>query len=135
MRAKAVTADEQYRLIMECRASGMTDYQWCIAHNIKPGTFYNWVKRLRQSGHADILASAGNKEPARQDIVEIHLAQPSAAMPVSGTLSDASAGTSLVPCRHPMLELSIAGATLRIPQGTDPALLEQVLFILKGMPC
>ena len=89
MRAKAVTADEQYRLIMECRASGMTDYQWCIAHNIKPGTFYNWVKRLRQGGNADIPASAGNKEPARQDIVEIHLGQPSVAMPASGMLSDA----------------------------------------------
>lgn len=83
MRAKAVTADEQYRLIMECRASGMTDYQWCMEHNIKPGTFYNWVKRLRQSGNVDIPASSGNKEPARQDIVEIHLRQPFAAMPAS----------------------------------------------------
>lgn len=56
MRAKAVTADEQYRLIMECRASGMTDYQWCMANNIKPGTFYNWVRRLRQSGDMEIPA-------------------------------------------------------------------------------
>lgn len=44
MRANAVAADEQYRLIMECRASGLTDYQWCLEHDIKPGTFYNWVK-------------------------------------------------------------------------------------------
>ena len=62
MRAKAVTADEQYRLIMECRASGMTDYQWCMANNIKPGTFYNWVRRLRQSGNMEISAPAGNQE-------------------------------------------------------------------------
>lgn len=41
IQAKAVTANERYRLIMECRASGMTDYQWCIAHNIRPSTFYN----------------------------------------------------------------------------------------------
>ena len=135
MRAKAVTAAEQYRLITECRASGMTDYQWCVEHNIKPGTFYNWVKRLRQSGDVDIPAPAGNKKPASQDIVEIHLGHPSVAMPVSGALSDASTGISPVPCQPPMLELSVAGATLRIPQGTDPALLEQVLFILKGMPC
>lgn len=93
MRAKAVTADEQYRLIMECRASGMTDYQWCMAHNIKPGTFYNWVKRLRQRGNMDIPAPASNKEPARQDIVEIHLRKPSA-VPASGMLSDAFTGTS-----------------------------------------
>lgn len=135
MRAKAVTAAEQYRLITECRASGMTDYQWCVEHNIKPGTFYNWVKRLRQSGDMDIPAPAGNKEPASQDIVEIHLGHSSVAMPVSGALSDASTGISPVPGQPPMLELSIADATLRIPLGTDPALLEQVLFILKGMPC
>ena len=135
MRAKAVTADEQYRLIMECRASGMTDYQWCIEHNIKPGTFYNWVKRLRQSGNVDIPAPAGNKAPARQDIVEIHLRQPSVAMPASGMPSDAFTGTAPIPSQPPVLELAMAGAMLRIPQGTDPALLEQVLFILKGLPC
>ena len=135
MRAKAVAAEEQYRLIMECRASGMTDYQWCLEHNIKPGTFYNWVKRLRQSGNINIPAPSGNKEPARQDIVEIHLRQPSAAMPASEMLSDAFTGTSPIPGQPPVLELSMAGATLRIPRGTDPALLEQVLFILKGLPC
>ena len=70
MRTKAVTTDEQYRLIMECRASGMTDYQWCMAHNIKPGTFYNWIRRLRQNGNMDIPASAKNREPARQDIMD-----------------------------------------------------------------
>lgn len=137
MRAKPVTADEQYRLIMECRASGMTDYQWCVEHNIKPGTFYNWVKRLRQSGNVNIPAPARNtnNEPARQDIVEIHLRQPSVAMPASGMPSDAFTGISPIPSQPPVLELAMAGATLRIPRGTDPALLKQVLFILKGLPC
>ena len=50
MRAKPVAVEDQHRLIMECRSSGLTDYQWCIEHDIKPGTFYNWVKRLRQKG-------------------------------------------------------------------------------------
>lgn len=134
MRAKAVTTDEQYRLITECRTSGRIDYQWCIAHNIKPGTFYNWVKRLRQRGNMDIPTPASNKDPARQDIVEIHLEQPSATVPASGMLSDASTGTSPIFSQPPVLELAMAGAVLRIPQGTDPALLEQILFILKGLP-
>ncbi len=50
MRSKRIPAEEQYRLIMECRQSGLTDHQWCVEHDIKPGTFYNWVKRLRQKG-------------------------------------------------------------------------------------
>ena len=48
MRSKRIPAEEQYRLIMECRQSGLTDHQWYVEHDIKPGTFYNWVKRLRQ---------------------------------------------------------------------------------------
>lgn len=38
-------AEEQYRLTMECRQSGLTDHQWCEEHDIKPSTFYNWVKK------------------------------------------------------------------------------------------
>lgn len=48
MQTERRTADEQYRLIMECRSSGLSDFQWCNEHGIKPGTFYNWVKRLRK---------------------------------------------------------------------------------------
>ena len=55
MRATRIPAAEQYRLIMECRASGLTDYEWCLQHDIKPGTFYNWVKRLRQKDVQNFL--------------------------------------------------------------------------------
>ena len=48
MRAPRVLVEEQYRLIMECRKSGLSDYQWCLNNDINPGTFYNWVKRLRK---------------------------------------------------------------------------------------
>lgn len=33
--------------IMECRASGLSDAQWCRENNIKAPTFYYWVKKLR----------------------------------------------------------------------------------------
>lgn len=48
MNTQRRTAEEQYQLIMECRSSGLSDYQWCTEHDINPGTFYNWVKRLRK---------------------------------------------------------------------------------------
>jgi transposase-like protein len=46
MYAKRKSADEQHYLIMECRSSGMSDYQWCNEHDINPGIFFYWVKRL-----------------------------------------------------------------------------------------
>ena len=29
----------EYQLIMECRSSGLTDFQWCKEHGIHPETF------------------------------------------------------------------------------------------------
>jgi len=54
MNTQRRTAEEQYRLIMECRSSGLSDYQWCTEHDINPGTFYNWVKRLRKKACYEI---------------------------------------------------------------------------------
>ena len=53
MRAPRVPVEEQYRLIMECRKSGLSDHQWCLNNDINPGTFYNWVKRLRKNSFGD----------------------------------------------------------------------------------
>ena len=50
MRSKRIPAEEQYRLIMECRQSGLTDHQWCVEHDIKPGRTLQPGKRLRQKG-------------------------------------------------------------------------------------
>ena len=68
MRSKRIPAEEQYRLIMECRQSGLTDHQWCVEHDIKPGTFYNWVKRLRQKGCVDLPASTGRSYRAPENL-------------------------------------------------------------------
>lgn len=36
-----VLIEQQYRLIMECRKSRLSDNQWCLNNDINPGTFYN----------------------------------------------------------------------------------------------
>ena len=69
MRSKRIPAEEQYRLIMECRQSGLTDHQWCVEHDIKPGTFYNWVKRLCQKSCMDLPASTGRSHSAPENSI------------------------------------------------------------------
>ena len=76
MKTQRRTADEQYQLILECRSSGLSDYQWCTEHNINPGTFYNWVKRLRKKACYDIPSATGrgNYKPAlKQDVVKLEV--------------------------------------------------------------
>lgn len=135
MRAKPVTADEQYRLIMECRSSGLTDYQWCIEHNIKPGTFYNWVKRLRQKGGNEVQAAARFKSPVKQEVVKIELTKPAAKVLEPGSISEPIPYSWPTSSEMPVLELVMTGTTIRIPNGTDPVLLEQTIRILRELRC
>ena len=75
MKTQRRTADEQYQLIMECRSSGLSDYQWCTEHNINPGTFYNWVKRLRKKLVMISPATGrGDYKPAlKPDVVKLEV--------------------------------------------------------------
>ena len=50
MNTNVVRKPAQIRLITECRRSGPSDYQWCREQGINPGTFYNWVSKLRKAG-------------------------------------------------------------------------------------
>ena len=76
MRATRIPADEQFCLIMECRVSDLNDYEWCLQNGINSGTFYNWVKRLRQKGCTGILDTVRKPVPHKQEIVKIQLAPP-----------------------------------------------------------
>lgn len=39
MRAKHRTREEQMKLIMACRTSGLSDYQWCEQNGINKSSF------------------------------------------------------------------------------------------------
>ena len=131
MRANSIPADKQFRLIMECRASGLTDYEWCLQNDIKPGTFYNWVKRLRQKGCTEIPDALSRHSPHRQEIVKIEFPTPS----TTGTMISSVQDEINQPVQNGVMELSISGAVLQIPNGTDPVLLRQTLHILKELSC
>lgn len=135
MRAKPVTADEQYRLILECRTSGLTDYQWCLEHNIKPGTFYNWVKRFRQKGGSEIPPAVKGRTPVKQEIVKINFQEPSAPRLDAEDISESIPCSASVLSEIPVIELFLSGVTVRVPQGTDAGFLEQVLQTLGRTLC
>ena len=58
----------QIKLIMECRQSELSDYQWCEQNGIHPGTFYNWVSKLRKSGYSlPDVSKRSEMKPAVQE--------------------------------------------------------------------
>ena len=137
MRSKRIPAEEQYRLIMECRQSGLTDHQWCVEHDIKPGTFYNWVKRLCQKSCMDLPASTGRSHsaPESQEVVRVDFHDtdtPSYEQPLN--MIPASTKRNNISVAEPM-RLSVGSFLLTIPNGTDPQLLAQTLRIMKELEC
>lgn len=71
---KRVCKEDQIKLIMECRQSGLSDYQWCEQNGIHPGTFYNWVSKLKKSGYT-LPDTQKNPEmkPEIQEVVKVDL--------------------------------------------------------------
>ena len=125
MRSPRVPVEEQYRLIMECRKSGLSDHQWCLNNDINPGTFYNWVKRLRKKGCGDIPEKnqMSTYEQSHQEVVKIEMN----AVSVPADMNK-NPGT-------PAMELMIGNMNLRISNETDPLLLAKTIRILAELSC
>lgn len=126
MRTSRVSAEDQYRLIMECRNSGLSDYQWCHDHNIKPGTFYNWVKRLRQNGCTNIPAPARRgsyRETPKQEVVRVDFAESVVSVPTHSNPV------------IPVIELVQGNTSIRIANGAAPELLALTLRLLREHTC
>lgn len=122
-RRKRTSSQEQYRLLMECRTSVLSDHQWCKENGIEPSTFYNWVSRLRKKGISDFPepCHAGEFSPALvQDVVKPDICpektfEPSPAYQYQITST---------------IEISIGDAIVRISNDVDPVLLSQVMRCL-----
>lgn len=133
MRAKRRTEQEQYDIIMECRQSGLSDHQWCLEHDINPGTFYNWVRRFRKQA-CEFPAPAGKDrfQAIHQEVVKMEIIpdHPS-------DLFEQSSMEDTVEITKPVaaMELQIGKAVLRISNQTDPRLLEQTLKLLGAFSC
>ena len=125
MKTQRRTADEQYQLIMECRSSGLSDYQWCTEHNINPGTFYNWVKRLRKNGCGDVPEKnqLSTYEQSHQEVVKIEMNSISVPTDMNKNTDTAA------------MELMIGNVNLRISNETDPLLLAKTIQILAELSC
>lgn len=131
MERKFVRKDEQIKLIMECRQSGLSDYQWCRQRNINPGTFYNWVSKLRKSGYtfpdskSKSVGTAVVQEVVKLDVVEQEVSSPvieqnACPLPLSKNADVAA-------------ELIVGNVTLRLFNGADQQLVQSTMQYLGGV--
>lgn len=128
--SKRVCKDDQIRLIMECRQSGLSDYQWCKQNGIHPGNFYNGVSKLRKRGYSFPDSEAkSNAVPNIQEVVKIDLIQSQdSSLKVDHNVRVEQTDSSTVAA-----ELLVGGVTLRLFNGADEKLIQSTLRCLGGM--
>ena len=124
MRAKRISSDEQFRLITE----------WCQANDINPGTFYNWISRLRKRGMV-IPSSAATTEPTAelQEVVKVGLIPSHEFMPRRPVPNDHPIhDPAVMPQKDPAVEILLGNSTIRFFHGADLDLIETTLRCLEG---
>ena len=62
--------DEWRTIISDCRASDLSDREWCSEHDIPLSTFYYKIKKLREQA-CFIPDHTGNKAVQTQEIVPL----------------------------------------------------------------
>ena len=125
--------EEWFRIINECRRSGLSDSQWCKQHDIRESTFFCAVSRLRKKAYAipnrdkstDILPdSLPKQEVVRIDIEQepLQLSKPEPMQVMPATYLDNS---------H-TIEIDVHGINIRVFNSVDKELLKTVLSALGG---
>ena len=133
MKTRRVYRDEQLKLIMECRSSGLSDYQWCESKGINPGTFYNWVSKLRKLGIT--VPDSESKHlgtPVHQEVVKVDLVP----KPVpSTTITEQNTSIPTIPATDASVAMEIVtdNATFRFFNNTNQELIRTTLQCLGGM--
>lgn len=133
-----VPANQQYQLILDCRSSGLSDYQWCKENGIRPGTFYNWVSRLRKKACCNIPDPAPrdcHTPPSVQEVVKLNILPKTdeSSMPLS--LQHVPDKAAYPAALTAMVEISLGNAVIRIANGTDPATLDRILSLVRNAIC
>lgn len=131
MKSKRVSCDEQMQLIMECRQSGLSDYQWCQMHDINPGTFYNWISRMKKRGITLPESSGEAKYTSSpvQEVVKLELIPEKHAVPTPG-ISPCDTYSAV---NDVAFEVVTHSATIRVFNSTDAQMLENLFRCLGGV--
>jgi len=108
---KPRTREERLAIIADRRASGLPRATYARQHGLSEPTLRMWTRRLKDELNSSLLSTA----PPRIDPSFIELALP-----------------SLVAAAPASIEVTLAGATVRVPAGADVDTLARVFAALRG---
>lgn len=135
MRAKHRSREEQMKLILECRTSGLSDYQWCEQNGINKSSFYNWVNRLRKAGYQfPDSESMKHNLPMKQEVVKVEVRRDELEeSPIFEKQNTRTLKPFITESDHlPAVEIQMSGTTVRFFNHINPEILKYTLESLRG---
>jgi transposase len=112
---KPLTDDERVAILADWRASGLTGAVYARERGINLHTLRMWTRKLRTRLNDALVSAAPPDCPAAPSFVEY----------VLPTVAPESAAA-------PFIEVTLAGAMVRVPQGADADTLTSVFAALRG---
>ena len=119
---------------MECRQSGLSGYQWCQDRGINPGTFYNWVSKLRKSGYT--FPESGSRSsgvPVKQEVVKLDLTDHETPGPAMVEQSDSYTASSIPAVSCIAAEIEYGNIKVRIFNRVDTAVVQNTLKCIRRL--
>lgn len=130
--------EERFEAINECRSSGLSDYQWCIEHGIKPSTFYSWIAKFRRKGYPNIPEPLGRKSKHKanlQEVVKLEvLPDEQEILPrCNNNIEQNACFSTDTTYGDPVIEICTNNSVIRVTNSINPQLLAIVLNQIGGI--
>lgn len=127
MRSK-YSIQEKLDMIMECRNSGLSDYQWCKENGISTSTFYGWLMQVRN--HNGNIPEPSGKDTYisndKPDIVRLDIVENQASSYISSSTGNGS---------YHAIEITLGKAVIKISNDISPLLLSNIMSFLGERLC
>lgn len=124
------TKQQKFDLIMECRSSGLSDYQWCKANHISSSTFYGWTQQVKEAGFRlpecegiDTYAPSDSPDIVKLEIVDDVIPTQYVAANVTKTINNYS------------VEITLGEASIKITNDVSLSLLSAIMTCIGGSLC
>ena len=124
------TKDEWFKLIQECRRSGLSDAQWCTLNGISRHSLSTAIKRLRKCSYAIPSRSSDDIYDLtipKQDVVRVDIVPD--VQPPREVISPEVAPH--IDNSH-MIEITMGDIHVSLCNGADPVLVSKTLSLLRS---
>lgn len=131
MSEKKKTRNDQewLELIQECRASGLSDREWCQKHSISIKTFHNKVSDLRKKAY-ELPKTHAAPSRQEQEVVPVALAASPLLCP-----AHPSCGTLRAPATSAAVTVRMSGYSVEIADGASQDTINNTLLALGRLCC